>query len=200
MLDALPSGTYELHLSGAAGLTDLAGVPLAGNTPGGDYVVHFTVSGPARGDQGDPLTRTAAFPASGPQDLGILFPHELETGVTLTRDGTADATGAPAGTEDDYRFQVLQQQTYSFSIEGTGLPSGASPLSLTDAAGNPVPFGPQGDGSTSWPTSSRGVVVHVGSWTHDQSAGIAYRLTLKLIGTADNPQPLVDGPAPRDSS
>src|SRR5207249_3964852 len=48
MLDALPNGVNELHLSGSLGLTDIAGNPLAGsdpNHPAGDYVVSFTVNG-----------------------------------------------------------------------------------------------------------------------------------------------------------
>ena len=49
LLDALPDGDYQLHLSGAAGLADLGGNPLVGNDPSGDYVVPFTVErAPAR--------------------------------------------------------------------------------------------------------------------------------------------------------
>ncbi len=49
MIDALPNGAYTLHLSGPNGLTDLAGNPLVGNDPAtGDYLVPFTVNGPAR--------------------------------------------------------------------------------------------------------------------------------------------------------
>ena len=47
LLDRLPTGSYQLHLSGSQGLTDFAGNPLKGNTPGGDFVDDFTVSGAA---------------------------------------------------------------------------------------------------------------------------------------------------------
>lgn len=51
MLDGLPPGDYELHLSGAKGLTDLAGNRLVMNDFSGDYVVHFAVAGPARDER-----------------------------------------------------------------------------------------------------------------------------------------------------
>src|SRR5205814_9612813 len=41
MVDALPRGSYELHLSGPLGLTDLAGNRLASNDPSGDQVTRF---------------------------------------------------------------------------------------------------------------------------------------------------------------
>lgn len=201
MLDALPDGKYEFHLSGAAGLTGPAGDPLAGNTPGGDEVVSFAVKGGPRGDHGDPLTRTAVPTPSGPQDLGVIFPHEWQAGVTLTRDDTADPAAAPADTQESYRFRVLQPQSYIFSIDGTslttGLAPGTSPLSLTDDAGKPVAFGPQGDGSIIIADLLPGAyVLHVGSWTAGQSPALTYTVHLKAAGTSDNPPPLVDGPSP----
>ena len=52
MQDALANGKYVLHFSGVGGLTDLAGNPLAGNDPSGDYVVPFTVAAHAPGHGG----------------------------------------------------------------------------------------------------------------------------------------------------
>src|SRR5262249_35779974 len=58
MFDGLPSGAYQLHLSGANGLRDLADVPLAGNDPvSGDFVYSFTVHDPVRDSPNDPLLR-----------------------------------------------------------------------------------------------------------------------------------------------
>ncbi len=51
MLDALPDGEYRLHLSGAAGLVNMAGIPLAGNVSSGDYVVPFSVDAPRAGPE-----------------------------------------------------------------------------------------------------------------------------------------------------
>jgi len=81
MYDALPNGVNQLHLSGPRGLTDGAGNPLAGNSAGGDYVISFTVQGPARGSPGDPLT----WVVQDQRNLGVLFPLELQQGVTLQR-------------------------------------------------------------------------------------------------------------------
>jgi hypothetical protein len=44
MADRLPAGSYALHLSGPLGLTDLAGNPLVGNDPSGDFVIQFRVT------------------------------------------------------------------------------------------------------------------------------------------------------------
>ena len=197
MLDALPSGSYGLHLSGPGGLTDLAGTPLVGNDPGGDFVVHFQVQGPTRGTATTPLaflaTETTGRDAAA-QELGVLFPHEFQAGVTVTRSPSAPATD----TEDSFRFEVLQAQTYVFNAGGSdALPS--FPLWLTDDKGAAVGFATQGDATQSQIAAvlAPGVyVVHVGRWTPEQAAGLSYKLTLKLQGVADNPTPLLVGPAP----
>jgi hypothetical protein len=168
MLDRLPPGQYALHLSGPLGLTDFAGNPLAGNDPGGDYVTDFTVAG--TGDH-------------GPQDLGVLFPHELQSpGFAIT----PDATGA-------YRFQVLQSQNYLFLLGGAGRPAGAQ-LALTDASGATVATTVQADGVSLRAFLNPGTYgVQVSGW--DPAAG-AYSLRVVLGGSPENPQPLTVGPAP----
>ncbi|HYT88170.1 MAG TPA: DVUA0089 family protein, partial [Gemmataceae bacterium] len=133
MLDALPNGVNELHLSGARGVTDLAGNPLASNDPSGDYVVHFTVAGPARGQ-----VATNPGPTHGlwvwndqepnntttqPQVLGTLFPNELQQGVALVRNATSGASD----TVDYYQFEVLESRPYFFTLTGTNLPANAQP-------------------------------------------------------------------------
>ncbi len=110
MLNALPNGDYQLHLSGSAGLTDLGGNELVGNDPDGDYVVSFTVDGPARGTGGNPLEWSDQEPndtIQDPQDLGVLFPDDLAAGVTITRDFLQDPSQAPQDTADVYEFQIL---------------------------------------------------------------------------------------------
>jgi hypothetical protein len=198
MLDALPAGTYQLHLAGGLGLTDLAGNPLAGNDPSGDFVAAFTIGGPARGTAGDPLLWSDQEPndtVAAPQDLGVLFPHELQAGVTVARDFTAAPASAPADTADYYRFAVLQGETYVFILNGTDLPDDVA-LSLLDASGNPVPatlsFGEailaQLDPGT--------YEVGVSGWTADTAATLAYQLDIGIGASGDNPPPLTIGPAP----
>src|SRR5262249_47782490 len=95
MLDGLPNGPNVLHLSGPEGLADFAGNPLTGNAPSGDFVVSFTVKGSERGVGGDPLT-WANYDGNDDvlqaQELGTLFPHELQAGVTVVRDLTPTAS------------------------------------------------------------------------------------------------------------
>jgi hypothetical protein len=182
MLDRLPVGAYQLHLSGALGLTDFAGNPLAGNDPGGDYVTPFTVTG----------TGVAApTGAALPQDLGVLFPHELQgTGFSIAPGGTTNSAGAPAGA---YRFQVLQTQNYLFLPAGTSWPSGTG-LALTDGAGVPLAATTQADGVSLKAFLQPGTyVLHV---SESGAAGDVPALRVTLVGSAESPQPLTLGPAP----
>jgi hypothetical protein len=173
MLDRLPPGRYSLHLSGPLGLTDFAGNPLVGNGPGGDHVTNFTVAG----------TGAAAPTNQGPQDLGVLFPHELQSpGFTVI----PDATGA-------YRFQVLQSQNYLFLLGGASRSAGVQ-LTLTDASGAAVVTNVQADGVSLRAFLNPGTYgVQVSGW--DPAAG-AYSLRVVLGGSPENPQPLTVGPAP----
>jgi hypothetical protein len=193
MLDALPTGHYELHLSGPQGLTDVAGNPLMGNTFGGDYVVHFAVKlAVPRGSNGDPRTWTyqpTNTGATNVQTLGTLFPLELQSGVTVVR--PASAPGRAGG--DYYWFQVLQNQQYLFAISGVNLPPGTQ-LQLLDANGNPVNAAVQADGisllaglTPGW--YGLGVVGSIPS-------GVTYQIRMTLMGAADWQAPLTSGAAP----
>ncbi len=200
MLDALANGTYELHLSGAEGLTDLAGNPLVGNgVDGADHIVRFAVEGPARGSDGNPLRWLTQEPnddAGHAQDLGILFPHELQAGVIVVRDFTAAPGEPPADGADYYRFEVLQFQSYFFNLTGSGLPAGAA-LTILDADGKVVDAVPQGsEGDLQAFLNPGKYVVRVGDWTPQQAPGVAYQLELKLGGLPENPTPLTTGAAP----
>jgi hypothetical protein len=196
MLDALPNGTYELHLSGAGGLADMAGDPLAGNDPSGDYVVRFSVSGPARGTGGNPLTWNYVGSAAATvhdQSLGTLFPDELQAGVNIVRQPLAGA--ARPAQADAYDFEVLQQQQYLFLLSGMNLPAGVS-LSLQDANGNPVGVSLQGGTALKADLQPGSYRVLVQGWAPGQAAGAGYQLTINLLGSADTPVPLTSGPAP----
>src|SRR5262249_1077792 len=124
------------------------------------------------------------------QDLGVLFPHELQSDVTIQRlpDGNATDTG------DYYRFEVLQSRTYFFFIpRSKGLPPGTDPV-ITDADGNPI-F--TTGAAAKLATLDAGVyVVYVGGWTPAQAGTVSYELRIALASSAENPPPLTAGPAP----
>ncbi|HZT78711.1 MAG TPA: DVUA0089 family protein, partial [Gemmataceae bacterium] len=204
LLDALPTGANELHLSGALGLTDYAGNPLAGNDPSGDYVVHFRVCDPLHPDPGTPLNLTDQEPNNNylqAQQLGSLFSAtDLQQGVTITRDLSANpqAAAQDAGT-DCYQFTVSQARQYFFTLTGSGMPAGTAPLIL-DALGNPV--------LTTRTTVGSGVAVLaqlaagqtyyvcVGGWAPAQAAGVQYQLRISIGNAPENPTPLSFGSAP----
>jgi hypothetical protein len=203
MLDALPpsAGVYQLHLSGALGLTDFAGNPLVGNDPSGDYVVTFSVNGPARGSNGNPLQWLDQEPnddPAHPQVIGVLFPHELagQSQVTITRDFSQNPSAAPADTADYYEIQVLQNCQYQFVLNGS-TPPGVR-LTLLDALGNPVPnVSGQSNGLALNAQLAPGTyIIGVSSWSATDAATIVYNLTVTIIGSADNPPPLTVGAAP----
>jgi hypothetical protein len=194
MLDALPNGPAEMHLSGPGGLTDLAGQPLVGSPSAtGDYIVPFTVNGPARGSPGNPLLwygGQANDTAAAPQVLGVLYPNEFQKGVVVKRTAQKGATD----TADYYQFQVLQGREYVMTLSGTGLPANALP-SLT-AAGHPITGVPQGKGGIKYTLDPGTYVVHVGGWSSAKAATVTYTLRFGLTGAPENPPPLTIGPAP----
>ena len=199
LLDALPNGDYTWHISGANGITDLAGLPLVGNDDSGDYVVHFSVAGLTRGSNGDPqtwITGDANESLDAPQELGVLFPHELQSTVTLVRDTVTSAALTP-DTSDYYRLEVLQTQIYFFSITNLNSATDSPSLELIDADGNVVDLVQQASTSGIQGTLPPGVyVLHVGKWSASDAANVAYRIEVKLGAVAENPTPLTNGAAP----
>jgi hypothetical protein len=188
MLDALPNGSYTLHLSGPDGLTDLAGNAIVGNDPSGDYVVHFTVAGPQRGTPGDPTAWVSQEPNDGladPQILGLLFPDELANTVTVRRPG-----GPASDTADYYQFTLLQTHDYFFSLpQVTG---SAATLSLW-SGNTPVTLAPQMDGSFEAHLQPGTYVVGV-SWSGSGSE--TYQLDMVSRGSPETATPLLSGPTP----
>jgi hypothetical protein len=196
MLDALPGGDYRLHLSGANGLDDLGGNPLAGNDPSGDYVVPFTVDAAPRGDGGNPLEWSDQEPndtIDHPQDLGVLFPDELAAGVTLARDFSQDPATAPQDTADVYEFQVLLDRVYAFTLAGADLPAGVT-LSLTDTSGQSLGIPPSGNLVAALAPGT--YLLTVSGWDKAQAADLSYQVDLAMVTQNDNAPPLVSGPAP----
>jgi hypothetical protein len=207
LLERLPNGNYEWHLSGTLGLADLAGNLLVANDSTGAYVVRFTVDGPVRGTNGNPLLETTREPnddLAQPQVLGVLFPAEMavlypgesEEDFTVARDFTADPSSAPADSADFYQFEVLQSRQYLFNLTGPDLPAETT-VTLTDPAGNPVPATYQDNGWTVQAELVPGTyVIAISGWLPPEAAGVVYQLRFSVLDTGDNPPPLTVGPAP----
>lgn len=203
MVDALPRGPAELYLSGAPGLADLAGLPLAGNDGASDYRLAFTVAGPERGSDDDPLRWTAREPNDSlaeAQDLGPLFYSELTAigadggmGIVLTRNFAETGSLSATDHADYYRFEVLHDATYLITLSGTALPPSTQPmLSMADGQAVPVVFA--GDDILAH-LSPGFYTIRVSGWPSEGATG-NYRLRLAMLGRAENPTPLTVGPAP----
>jgi hypothetical protein len=201
MLDGLPNGDYQLHLSGTLGLTDLAGNPLVGNDPSGDYVVSFSVNGPPRGSNGDPLTWIdAGFNHSlvHAQSLGVLFPHELQfgAGVTIERDPASPGVHGFGGQADYYQFSVLQNRPYTVTLDAPSL-SGFASIQLLNEDGTPVPAATNDTGDALKAVLDPGTyVIEVRGWRASQARSVSYQLNVTLDGAGENPVPLTTGPSP----
>jgi Bacterial Ig-like domain len=183
LLDELAGGTFTLHLSGALGLTDFGGNPLVGNSPGGDFTTSFTVTAPIVG-----TTIASTEPNDvTPQNLGILFPDQLQSGVTIVR--AADPSRADSS--DSYTFQVLQNQSYFFLLSGV---SGLA-LTLDDANGNAIRTSAQPGGRVAILAPGT-YTVTVSGWTPATAPATAYQLRIVLTGAGENPPPLTTGAAP----
>ncbi len=192
LLDAVPSGTYTLRLSGLGpeGITNFGGVPLAGNDPRtGDFLAQIVVTG-ARGDTLDWQQQGGHNDPAHAQVLGVLFPVELSQGVTITSDGTQDG---PTATKDDYQITLLQTRLYSFTFSADNLVGGAT-VSLFDATGQLVATYTDDPSNPPLPVQlSAGTYTLQISWS---GAPAAYTLLVSYSGSADNPTPLVIGPGP----
>ena len=200
MLNGLANGDYTLHVSGPAGLTDLAGDALVGNDPSGDEVIPFQVNGPDHGITGSVNSGYTVQSLGGQvasQDLGVLFPLELQAGVTVVRNPLTNSTAPTSDLSADvYNFQLMQSQEYAFVLSGVSLPSGVE-LILTDSSGNVISLLATDDGLVNFgPLNPGSYTLTVAGWTAAQSSSISYLLTIDIVGQQDNAPPLVNGPAP----
>jgi hypothetical protein len=199
MLDGLVNGSYTLHISGSAGLTNLAGDPITGNDLSGDYVIPFQVQAPTGGISGNSTagyTVNSQVGDGAPQNLGVLFANELDTGVTINRGPEPGVSSISTSSSDSFVIQLLQANSYTFTLSGPDLPEGAE-VTLTDASGQSVPLLPSYSGQVFFgPLTAGTYMVTVGGWSAGQSAGISYQLTIDWGGQPDNAAPLVDGPTP----
>jgi hypothetical protein len=164
MLDRLQNDPYQLHLAGSLGL--------AGTDPLNDFVLPFSVQ-----DSGHPANPN--LPART-RDLGILFPNDLQAGVTIA--GAINPAGTNrADNSDYYQFQILQSQTYQL-----GFTSSHPNLQLT-LNGNLLQTGalPMLDPGTY-------VLGVVGS----PLTKTPYQVQIALVGDPETPPPLTFGPAP----
>jgi methionine-rich copper-binding protein CopC len=196
MLDRLAPGSYTLHLSGALGLANLGGTPLVGNTPSSDYLVQFTVKGTdlvQGSDSGEGGQIQAQPGPDGFQNLGPLFPIELQSTVTLAyTPAVASATSIPPGTEPTYEFNLLIDQYYLITLDGSPLPQGAS-LQIQSLTGQFVTVLTQNAGRAWFGEFEPGSYkINVQGMTPDTP----YQITFLLEGTNGNPVPLVSGAAP----
>lgn len=198
MLDRLATGSYQLHLSGSQGLTNIAGGPLVGNTPDGDYVVRFEVAATPAGIDGNPLVwqhMEDSDDGISPQQLGVIFPHELQAGVQFVRTGDSNSTGKH-DKSDEYRFEILQNQTYLLHLSGDALPKGVQ-IQLVDQLGNSILGEGLNDGRTLFLQLRAGsYTLRVGNWSTGQSRSLSYRVEFNLEGVSDNAPPLFSGPSP----
>jgi hypothetical protein len=193
MLDGLTSGAWELHLSGANGLADFSGNRLQGNPdPNGDYIIAFSDDylGPA-----DPLHREVTDPLDSfahPQDLGVLFGHDIENGIVVTRN-LADSPGDNA---DYFKLTVLQTLVYSFTLSDGTVPG--RPVLLDDfgnaLTSNPLPTDPTNPTLTVY--LEPGTYVIQVEWDAAATPNSVYELHISLGADPENPTPLTQGPAP----
>ena len=188
MLDGLSNGSYRLCFAGTGGLTDLAGNAILGNSPSGDFVTPFSVNDPVRGSLANPLVRTAvAGDAGTPQNLGVMFPRELQSNVVLQKTASA-GTFANA-----YRFRILQSQTYCFDLAGENLPDTAR-LTLTALNGDTVALLSPSNRTLFGMLASGEYLIRVDG--SGESGSIEYQLKFKLVASEDNPPPLSLGTSP----
>jgi hypothetical protein len=202
LYNALPNGEYQLELSGPAGLQDLQGNPLAGNDPSGKYVVHFTVDAAPRGTNGNPLQRTDQEPndkSNQAQDLGVLFPDELVSGVVISRDFAAEPQLAPNDTADNYRITLLQKKHYTFVLSDASAPAPIQ-FDIFTASGDRVPVSAHqiagGLGAVLIVTLDPGTyTLRMSGWTPDQAPNVAYQLNVSIAQAMESPPALPLAPS-----
>lgn len=167
-----------------------------GNTPGGDDVVNFhvnTAPEPMSFDPSSGYQMTLPTRLSYPEVLGVLFPDEIQAGITLTRNADQSRTAPVAG--DQFEFHILQSNTYSFILSCDDIPPGTQLLGLTDGAGNPASYTLDQNNEVLTAYLYPGTyLLNVGGWDPRMAQTVAYQIRLSLPYSSDNPPALVSGP------
>jgi methionine-rich copper-binding protein CopC len=199
MLDGLGNGSYTLHLSGPGGLADLGGNPLVGDDPSGDDVIPFVVQGPGRTISGKMTVGYTIASQGGQADaqpIGVLFPDELQAGVTIARAPESATSPDPDSMQDEYAIQFLQNQIYAFKLSGNDLPPGIQ-VSVESASGQVIDLSPSFNQLIFFaPLAAGPYTIIVSGWFPTQSESLSYQLVISFFGEQDHAPPLVDGPAP----
>jgi hypothetical protein len=203
--DALVNGLNNLVLVPSAGLTNLGGTPLAGNTTDGNYVIPFQVRGSQAPTGSRPLVllnQPGHDIPSNPQILGpggVLFPIEQAAGISVVRDFSSAPPNSVFDTEDYYQFTVTQARIYTFTLTGSGLPPGTIPI--LEQSGNPF-FSPpsivpiNGAVVETAYLQPGTYLLHLGGWTQQQAQSVKYQLYFTIGQQGDNASPLTVSPAP----
>jgi hypothetical protein len=196
-LDELPSGSYTLHLSGPGGLVDVAGRLLVSNDSGGDYVIPFEIVGSTgRAPLSDLANADDSFAA--PTDLGTLFTHDLQSGITIRRD-FSQAAVAPEDGADFYRFTILRDGTYSFSLGGAGFNLPGKPVLLDEHGNELTPFSDRRNPNNHTLVTKLAAgtyTITVRGWNPATAGAAVYELRLLAVLVPENPTPLHATPLP----
>src|SRR5262249_36589098 len=121
-----------------------------------------------------------------------LFGHDIETGITLTRDFTT-APNPPSDSADFFVFRVLQPGEYVFTLNGANFPVSDSPA-LVDAQGNVVVPGQEGVLRVDLtPGTYR---LRIDGWDPNAAGNAVYRLVISIGASSEHPTPLTTGAAP----
>jgi hypothetical protein len=193
LIEALPNGAYTLDLSGPGGLTDLGGNLLVGNDPSGAYLVHFTVNAPPRGTPGNPTTWLDQEPNDDlqhPQQIGTLFPMELENTVTISRPVEQNTTDSA----DYFEINVLQTQDYLFTLSNlANLPADTAPQIWANGVAQATI--PQGDNAILVNLKPGTYVIGL-DWSSAPAAGVGYDMQISILGSLEPATSLTTGPVP----
>ncbi|MFO0930712.1 MAG: DVUA0089 family protein [Gemmataceae bacterium] len=203
MYDGLPAGPAELHLSGSLGLTDLADLPLAGNSSDGDYVVRFTVGSQARGTNGNPLQwnwEPSHDTIAQAQNLGSLFENELAAesdgtlGIGVRRDFSQHPQTSPDDTADYYAFELQKTTNVLLTLTGPDLPDEIRLELVTESEDLGVITYVNSQGVFASLAAGR-YVIRVTGWPTEMAIG-EYEVRIGSLYRSENPTPLTVGPAP----
>ena len=74
----------------------------------------------------------------------MLFPDQLQAGVTIARGPVSGADAGASSTDDGYVIGIPETRRYAFHLIGDDLPAGTQ-LTVTDASGQSILLSPTSD-------------------------------------------------------